>query len=165
MLVRFRTPNAWCRHPFFLHRSRFRSNLYCSSLSASELPLSDDEDFLPWLRRNSGLDISSVLSIGNSSYGRSLFASTAIRAGDCILEVPFSVQLTPDRVLPEIDCLLGEDIGNVAKLALVILVEQRLGQESEWAPYIRSLPRPGEMQSTVIAEAFGFYVTGVSLVN
>ncbi|KAK9123680.1 hypothetical protein Sjap_013282 [Stephania japonica] len=155
MLVRFGTPNAWSRCP-----SRFRSYLYCSSLSASsELPHrrhghshshdDDDDVFLPWLRRKSGLDISSLLSIKNSSYGRSLFASTAIRAGDCILQVPFSVQLTPDMVLPEIDCLLGDDIGNVTRLALVILVEQRLGQESEWAPYIRSLPRPGESHSTI----------------
>ncbi|KAJ0690377.1 putative armadillo-like helical protein [Helianthus annuus] len=91
-------------------------------------------DFLPWLRHKSGAEISSVLSIGKSIYGRSLFACKPIQAGDCILKVPYSVQLAPDNLHPSINSLLGEDVGNVAKLALVILLHQRLAEASEWAP-------------------------------
>lgn len=73
--------------------------------------------FLPWLQRKAGSEISSTLFIGFSKFGRlgywcfifhhlihddfdkeivlyncrSLFASKSIRAGDCILRVPFNV--------------------------------------------------------------------------
>ncbi|KAB2597149.1 histone-lysine N-methyltransferase setd3 [Pyrus ussuriensis x Pyrus communis] len=63
-----------------------------------QLPLLVDEfdDFLPWLERKAGADISSALSIGKSAYGTSLFASKSIRAGDCVLKVPYSlVNLNP----------------------------------------------------------------------
>ncbi|KAJ0559632.1 hypothetical protein HanHA300_Chr06g0202541 [Helianthus annuus] len=60
---------------------------------------------------------------------RSLFACKPIQAGDCILKVPYSVQLAPD-MHPSINSLLGEDVGNVAKLALVILLHQRLGEHA-----------------------------------
>ncbi|KAK1409539.1 hypothetical protein QVD17_36065 [Tagetes erecta] len=111
----------------------------------------DDEcvDFLSWLRHKSGAEISSLLSIGKSNYGRSLFACKPIQPGDCILKVPYSVQLAPDNLHPSMRSLLGEDVGDVAKLALVILQHQRLGQASEWAPYISCLPRIEDMHSTI----------------
>lgn len=34
-----------------------------------------DGDFLPWLERKAGVEISSVLSIGKSVYGRLLYTS------------------------------------------------------------------------------------------
>ncbi|KAF5815629.1 hypothetical protein HanRHA438_Chr00c08g0847341 [Helianthus annuus] len=61
---------------------------------------------------------------------RSLFACKPIQAGDCILKVPYSVQLALDNLHPSINSLLGEDVGNVAKLALVILLHQRLGEHA-----------------------------------
>ncbi|KAL8247631.1 hypothetical protein R6Q59_008847 [Mikania micrantha] len=107
-------------------------------------------DFLTWLRQKAGAEISSVLSIGNSIYGRSLFACKPIQAGDCILKIPYSVQLAPDNLHPSINSLLGKDVSDVAKLALVVLLHQRLGQASEWAPYISHLPRVTDMHSTIL---------------
>ncbi|XP_034703706.1 ribulose-1,5 bisphosphate carboxylase/oxygenase large subunit N-methyltransferase, chloroplastic [Vitis riparia] len=109
----------------------------------------DCDDFLPWLEQKAGVEISSVLSIGKSTYGRSLFASKSIQTGDCILKVPYNVQISPDNVPSKINSLLGDEVGNIAKLAIVILVEWKMGQDSEWAPYINRLPQPGEMHSTV----------------
>lgn len=37
-------------------------------------------------------------------------------------------EITPDNLLPEIKSLLGDEVGNIAKLAIVVLVEQKLGQ-------------------------------------
>ncbi|RVW49370.1 putative mitochondrial protein [Vitis vinifera] len=148
----------------------------------------DCDDFLPWLAQKAGVEISSVLSIGKSTYGRlaghrveespwtsprhsmfemihigdlvislfgshsadewSLFASKSIQTGDCILKVPYNVQISPDNVPSKINSLLGDEVGNIAKLAIVILVEWKMGQDSEWAPYINRLPQPGEMHST-----------------
>ncbi|KAL8166795.1 hypothetical protein V2J09_008294 [Rumex salicifolius] len=118
--------------------------------------LSEDRNcdgFLPWLESKAGIEISSVLSIGNSAnYGR------FIQSGDCILKVPYSVvsalitaflQISPENILPEIKPLLGNDVGNIAKLAIVILSEQKKGQDSEWASYIGCLPLPGEIHSTI----------------
>lgn len=110
---------------------------------------SNDDTFLPWLEQKAEMKISSVLSIGESSIGRSLFASETIRAGDCILKVPFNVQISPDSLPLPIRDLLGNEIGNVAKLAVVILLEQKLGLGSEWAPYITRLPQPWEMHNTI----------------
>ncbi|KAI4373025.1 hypothetical protein MLD38_011195 [Melastoma candidum] len=111
----------------------------------------DDEcaDFLPWLERKAGAEVSSVLSIGKSVHGRALCANKAIKSGVCIMRIPFDVQLSPDNLSPQLKSSMGKDIGHVAKLALVVLMEQKLGMHSEWAPYISRLPLPGESNSTI----------------
>ncbi|KAF8397579.1 hypothetical protein HHK36_016499 [Tetracentron sinense] len=146
-----RITNAWFQRPIFILSSRICFKLQSSTYSSKVSPCLNKEfdEFLPWLRRKAGIEISSVLSIGNSVYGRSLFASKFIQAGDCVLKVPFNVQITPVNVPPEIDSFLGDEVGNVARLAIVILVEQKMVQDSEWAPYINSLPQFGELHSTI----------------
>ncbi|KAL2539862.1 SET domain-containing protein [Abeliophyllum distichum] len=108
------------------------------------------DDFLMWLEHKAVTKISSVLSIGKSAYGRSLYASKYIRTWDCILKVPYSAQLSKDNLLPDIASLLGSEVGNVAKVALLILYEQKLGQNSEWFPYISRLPQPADMHSAIL---------------
>ncbi|XVE99428.1 hypothetical protein REPUB_Repub03eG0197100 [Reevesia pubescens] len=138
--------------PVFNFPHRLLINFKFSSRSqAKELNFLDEEcdEFLPWLELKAGAKISSVLSIGKSAYGRSLFASKVIRTGDCILKVPYSVQIAPDNLLPKIKALLSDKIGTVSKLAIILLVEQKMGQDSEWAPYISCLPQHGEIHSTV----------------
>lgn len=125
---------------------------YFTSLSPSKASLCVDEecnDFLTWLERKAGREISSLLAIGASSFGRSLYASDYIRAGDCILKVPYTVQMAPDNLPPEISCLLEDKVGNIAKVALLILLEQKLTRNSEWAPYVSRLPKAEKMHSTV----------------
>ncbi|MBA0571941.1 hypothetical protein Golob_002310 [Gossypium lobatum] len=80
---------------------------------------------------------------------RSLFASENIRTGDCILKVPYSVEITPDNLLPKIRAILSDKIGTVSKLAIILLVERKMGQSSGWAPYICCLPQHGEIHSTI----------------
>ncbi|TYJ37551.1 hypothetical protein E1A91_A05G383800v1 [Gossypium mustelinum] len=115
------------------------------------LNTSDEEsdEFLPWLERKARTKISSMLWIGKSAYGRSLFASENIRTGDCILKVPYSVEITPDNLLPKIRAILSDKIGTVSKLAIILLVERKMGQSSGWAPYICCLPQHGEIHSTI----------------
>ncbi|XP_021295624.1 uncharacterized protein LOC110425135 isoform X4 [Herrania umbratica] len=141
--------------PLFNLCHRLLINFKFSSLSqAKGLDSLDEEceEFLPWLERKAGVEISSVLSIGKSAYGRSLFASEIIRTGDCISKVPYSVQITPDNLLPKIKALLSNKVGTVAKLAIILLVEQKMGQDSEWASYISCLPQHGEIHSTVLEQ-------------
>ncbi|GKA52699.1 SET domain-containing protein [Tanacetum coccineum] len=143
------------QRPFFASSKRcfrIRCNVNTSSFYPQQVPRYVDNecnDFLPWLRRKSGAEISSQLTVGKSSYGWSLFACKPIQAGDCILKIPYSVQLAPDNLHLKVSSVLGEDVGNVAKLALVILLHQKLGQASEWAPYISCLPPVEEMHSTI----------------
>ncbi|KAM1612558.1 hypothetical protein ACFX1X_001191 [Malus domestica] len=111
--------------------------------SLSQPKVDESDDFLPWLERKAGAEISSALSIGKSASGTSLFASKSITAGDCVLKVPYSVQLAPDNLVPELKALLSDGVGDAAKLSTVVLFEQRMGNDSGWAPYIRWLPRPG----------------------
>ncbi|KZV48661.1 ribulose-1,5 bisphosphate carboxylase/oxygenase large subunit N-methyltransferase, chloroplastic [Dorcoceras hygrometricum] len=125
---------------------------YFPSISPPKGSLRIDEecdDFLPWLERKAGKEISSVLAIGTSSFGRSLYASHCISEGDCILKIPHSVQMAPDNLPSEISYLLGDKVGSVAKVALLILLEKQLGQVSEWAPYISRLPNAEKMHSTI----------------
>ncbi|XP_015877058.3 fructose-bisphosphate aldolase-lysine N-methyltransferase, chloroplastic isoform X2 [Ziziphus jujuba] len=155
MLLGARITNLWrLRRPLLGMSQTQRSwiKLHFSCLSEVKVSHSlDDEcdDFLPWLQRKAGVEISSVLSIGKSAYGRTLFASDIIQAGDCILSVPYNVQLSPDYLHPDINTLLNSEISYVAKLAIVVLVEQRLGQDSDWAPYISCLPQLDEMHNTI----------------
>ncbi|KAL9226997.1 hypothetical protein vseg_002746 [Gypsophila vaccaria] len=113
----------------------------------------DCDHFLRWLEHKAAAPISSLLSIRNSNFGRSLFACKNIQAGDCLLTVPFSVQVTPDNLLPEIKHMIPDEVGNIAKLAVVILIEQKKAQLSEWAPYISCLPRTDDMHSTIFWNA------------
>ncbi|KAL9422041.1 hypothetical protein AB3S75_034337 [Citrus x aurantiifolia] len=147
MLVGARLTGAWCfrhRHPHCA-----KAKLTFSSKVLHSIDDEYDGDFLPWLERKAGVEISSVLSIGKSVYGRSLFASEKLQTGDCILKVPYAAQLTPDNLHPKIKSLLGDEISNVAKLAIVILFEQKMGKDSEWAPYISRLPQLEEMHNTI----------------
>ncbi|XP_028185481.1 uncharacterized protein LOC114372218 isoform X5 [Glycine soja] len=150
MPFRVRTATAsrwWSLHTVFNTHCLCR-NLYYSALSKPQFSGNCD-DFLQWLERKAACSISSSLFIGNSSYGRSLFASKIIQTGDCILKVPYRVQITADNLLPEIRSLIGEEVGNIAKLATVILIEKKLGQGSEWYPYISCLPQQGELHNTI----------------
>ncbi|RDX75472.1 Histone-lysine N-methyltransferase setd3, partial [Mucuna pruriens] len=136
--------NTHCLHPSPIHL-----NFYSLALSKPQFSSKYDE-FLPWLERKAGSTISSSLFIGKSSYGRSLFASKIIQTGDCILKVPYRVQITADNLLPEIRSLIGDEVGNIAKLAIAILIEKKLDQGSEWYPYISCLPQQGELHNTAI---------------
>ncbi|XP_073314331.1 ribulose-1,5 bisphosphate carboxylase/oxygenase large subunit N-methyltransferase, chloroplastic isoform X2 [Primulina huaijiensis] len=146
------TNTSWLRTPLPVFSILFRNftppTHYFASLSPSKVD-NECNDFIPWLERKAGSEISSLLAIGTSSFGRSLYASDYIRAGDCILKVPYSVQMAPDNLPPEISCLLGDKVGNVAKVALLILLEQMLARNSEWEPYISRLPKAEKMHSTV----------------
>lgn len=39
-------------------------------------------------------------------------------------------QITPDNIHPDIGFFLSDDVANVARLALVVLAEQKMGQVS-----------------------------------
>ncbi|TQE04907.1 hypothetical protein C1H46_009510 [Malus baccata] len=95
--------------------------------SLSQPKVDESDDFLPWLERKAGAEISLALSVGKSASGTSLFASKSITAGDCVLKVPYSVQLAPDNLVPELKDLLSDGVGDAAKLATVVLFEQRMG--------------------------------------
>ncbi|CAM0885652.1 unnamed protein product [Alopecurus aequalis] len=104
--------------------------------------------FLPWLRSKAGTDISSVLRVGASPLGRSLFASRPIRQGDCMMQVPYSVQLTEDKISEEVRRLLDHAVaGDMTKIAVLLMMEQHLGHESGWAPYVRLLPCKDQMHN------------------
>ncbi|KAL8521746.1 hypothetical protein ACS0TY_012041 [Phlomoides rotata] len=135
---------------FPLFRCFFISaNDFISSSSSKASCVDDDCLFLPWLKRKAGAEISTALSIGMSSYGRALYASEQIKRGDCLLEVPFSVQLSPENLRPEFRKLIKDDVCSVAKVAVVILYEKKMGQHSEWEPYISRLPLPEDMHSSI----------------
>ncbi|KAH9615320.1 hypothetical protein KSS87_023641 [Heliosperma pusillum] len=124
----------------------------------------DCDHFLPWLENKAAAQISSLLYIATSIFGRSLFACKNVQAGDCLLKVPFTVQITPDNLIPELKPLIADQVGNVSKLALVILVEQKKAQVSEWAPYITCLPQVEDMHSTVL-DRFPQFFKDVSFEN
>ncbi|KAL0393902.1 UNVERIFIED_CONTAM: hypothetical protein Slati_4356400 [Sesamum latifolium] len=149
------TNSCWAQSRRPLVSTLFRcfsisSNSFASITSPEASHIDEDfNDFLPWLEQKAATKISSALSIGKSSYGRALFAAKDIQTGDCLLKVPYSVQLSPDNLPVEITCLLGDEVGNVAKVALLILHEKKLGQNSEWAPYISCFPQAEDLHSTI----------------
>ncbi|CAB4270652.1 unnamed protein product [Prunus armeniaca] len=105
------------------HTPSTKPNSHISSSLHSLCQVKELDNLLPWLESKAGVEISMVLSIRKSAYGRSLFASNTIRAGDCILKVSFNAHLAPDNLNPELKALLSDDVGDVAKLAIVVLLE------------------------------------------
>nr|XP_009384904.1 PREDICTED: uncharacterized protein LOC103972325 isoform X2 [Musa acuminata subsp. malaccensis] len=129
---------------------RLRCNLSPSAASPEECELNEESDkFLRWLRQKAGSEISSVLSLGNSVHGRSLFASKNIKSGECILKVPYIAQITSENISGEIKLLLPRDIENVSRLAVVLLAEKKHGEYSGWATYVNSLPSVDEMHNAI----------------
>lgn len=71
------------------------------------------------------------------------------------MEVPRSVQLTQDKLPEEVRRLLLDDGvagGDTAKVAVLLMMEQRLKHESGWAPYVGSLPGRGHMHNMMFWE-------------
>ncbi|XP_024013845.1 histone-lysine N-methyltransferase setd3 isoform X3 [Eutrema salsugineum] len=122
-------------------------------------------DFLPWLEKIAGSKITNTLSIGKSVHGRALFASKVIHAGDCILKVPFNAQITPDELPPDIRVSLTDEVGNIGKLAALLMIEKKTGQNSRWVPYISRLPQPTEMHSTAFTQHLPNVIEGPALEN
>ncbi|XP_028799450.1 ribulose-1,5 bisphosphate carboxylase/oxygenase large subunit N-methyltransferase, chloroplastic isoform X2 [Neltuma alba] len=157
MLLRLRIPAFWWSLCSLSNARRYPhpSSSFQLSLSSSSHPQvsgildGDCDGFLPWLERKAVSKISSALSIGKAPCGRALFASRIIHTGECILQVPYAVQMTVDNLLPEIRSLISTEVGCISKLAVVILVEQKLGRDSEWDPYISCLPQQGQLHNTI----------------
>ncbi|KAJ3685654.1 hypothetical protein LUZ61_014818 [Rhynchospora tenuis] len=120
-----------------------------STQSKEVCNLKESDDFLQWLRQKCGTEISSVLSVGSSVCGRSLFASKPIEAGDCILEIPFSAHISADNLPLEMMALIPNEIDSQSLVAVALLAEQKLGQKSDWAPYVNCLPCLGEMHNSI----------------
>ncbi|KAL0714459.1 hypothetical protein Bca4012_021438 [Brassica carinata] len=123
------------------------------SLTESQAQAALDKDcidFLPWLEQVAGTKITNTLSIGRSLYGRALFASKVIHAGDCILKVPFNAQITPDELPTDVRVSLTDEVGNIGKLAALVMIERNRGQQnSRWFPYISRLPQLSDMHCTI----------------
>ncbi|XP_074560863.1 ribulose-1,5 bisphosphate carboxylase/oxygenase large subunit N-methyltransferase, chloroplastic-like isoform X2 [Curcuma longa] len=128
-------------------RCKFSSSV--SSPEKEHVLVEESAIFLRWLREKTGTDISSVLALGNSTYGRSLIALKNIKAGDCILKVPYLAQITSENLSSEIEQLLPRNIGNVSRVAIVLLAEKELRQRSEWFTYLNCLPCMDEMHSAI----------------
>ncbi|KMZ68210.1 hypothetical protein ZOSMA_247G00020 [Zostera marina] len=81
------------------------------------------------LEQKAGTEISSKLSIGHSTCAGHYLHQTSfdIREGECLLKVPYSVHLTPDKIIPALESLLTADVSNIVRLAIVLLAEKKLG--------------------------------------
>ncbi|KAH0912127.1 hypothetical protein HID58_035448 [Brassica napus] len=130
---------------------RFSFNAQSLTESQAQAALDKDcIDFLPWLEQIAGAKLTNSLSIGKSPYGsRALFASKVIHAGDCILKIPFNAQITPDELPTDIRVSLTDKVGNIGKLAALVMIEINAGQNSRWFPYISRLPQLSDMHSTI----------------
>ncbi|KAH0865053.1 hypothetical protein HID58_082264 [Brassica napus] len=146
---------------------RFSFNAQSLTESQAQAALDKDcIDFLPWLEQIAGAKLTNTLSIGKSPYGsRALFASKVIHAGDCILKVPFNAQITPDELPTDIRVSLTDKVGNIGKLAALLMIEINAGQNSRWFPYISRLPQLSDMHSTIFWDENEFGMIRCSAVH
>lgn len=63
------------------------------------------------------------------------------------MEVPYDVQLTQDKLPEEVRMLLDNVVDDTAKIAVLLMMEQHLGHESGWDPYVKSLPWKDQMHN------------------
>ncbi|KAH0910910.1 LOW QUALITY PROTEIN: hypothetical protein HID58_034231 [Brassica napus] len=120
---------------------------------------------ISYLEQIAGAKLTNTLSIGKSVYGRALFASKVIHAGDCILKVPFNAQITPDELPADIRVSLTDKVGNIGKLAALLMIEINAGQNSRWFPYISRLPQLSDMHSAIFWDENEFSMIRCSAVH
>uniref|UniRef100_M4CSE3 Uncharacterized protein n=1 Tax=Brassica campestris TaxID=3711 RepID=M4CSE3_BRACM len=87
---------------------------------------------------------------------RTLFASKVIHGGDCNLKVPFNAML---RVY------LTDEVGNIGKVATLLMIKRNTGQNSRWFPYISRLPQLAEMHSAIFWDENEFSMIRCSAVH
>lgn len=138
---------------------------------ASSSSSNNDNDLFKWARSH-GAKISENVQIQSTSYGgRGLFASTAIAANTELLRLPYELQLgvrqlaegtdielqTMARELPW-QYILQQDLTFIP-LSIALCAEQRKGDDSLFAPFLRELPTeftnavaPSESFNPMIAE-------------
>ncbi|KAL0652601.1 hypothetical protein Bca4012_095292 [Brassica carinata] len=120
------------------------------------------------LKQVAGAKITNTLSIGKSVYGRSvmtLFASKVIHGGDCNLKVPFNAQITPDELPSDVRVYLTDEVGNIGKVATLLMIKRNTGQNSRWFPYISRLPQLAEMHSAIFWDENEFSMIRCSAVH
>ncbi|CAH8389698.1 unnamed protein product [Eruca vesicaria subsp. sativa] len=145
---------------------RFSFNAQSLTESQAQAALDNDcFDFLPWLEEVAGAKITNTISIGKSVYGRALFASKVIHAGDCILKVPFHAQITPDELPTDVRVSLTDEVGNIGRLAALLMMERNRSQNSRWFPYISRLPQLSDMHSTIFWDEDEFNMIRCSAVH
>lgn len=133
-------------------RSRCDSHLTWNThtlLQVHGAPVKEHSEFVNWLHARGEDDTCHALTVGMSDHGRALFAARPIQVGERVLRVSLNLMITPDKLPAEVIELLPAGVSEWARLALFILAEQHRGETSQWAPYIRCLPPPGTLHSTV----------------
>lgn len=77
--------------------------------------------------------------------GRGLLATSAVRQGDPLFRIPEKVCITLRTAREELgEDVIGTSIGEHEGMALLLMRERALGDESFWAPYIGVLPQTAE---------------------
>nr|VDD57416.1 unnamed protein product [Brassica oleracea] len=96
---------------------------------------------------------------------RTLFASKVIHGGDCNLKVPFNAQITPDELPSDVRVSLTDEVGNIGKVATLLMIKRNTGQNSRWFPYISRLPQLAEMHSAIFWDENEFSMIRCSAVH
>ncbi|KAL0756106.1 hypothetical protein Bca101_093774 [Brassica carinata] len=96
---------------------------------------------------------------------RTLFASKVIHGGDCNLKVPFNAQITPDELPSDVRVYLTDEVGNIGKVATLLMIKRNTGQNSRWFPYISRLPQLAEMHSAIFWDENEFSMIRCSAVH
>lgn len=78
------------------------------------------------------------------------------------MEVPYSVQLTQDKLPERLRLLLDDVAGDTAKIAVLLMMEHHLGHKSGWAPYVRSLPRNDQMHNMMFWDLNELHMVRIS---
>ncbi|XP_048597115.1 actin-histidine N-methyltransferase isoform X2 [Brassica napus] len=66
-----------------------------------------------------------------------------------LMRVVCCQQITPDELPTDIRVSLTDKVGNIGKLAALVMIEINAGQNSRWFPYISRLPQLSDMHSTI----------------
>lgn len=74
-------------------------------------------------------------------------------------------QITPDELPTDIRVSLTDKVGNIGKLAALLMIEINAGQNSRWFPYISRLPQLSDMHSTIFWDENEFSMIRCSAVH
>ena len=81
-----------------------------------------------------------AVDIGRGEFGRGLFATRDLEAGDAALRVPLSLALSDHKMLPPLNSSVIPQLDHTTRLALNLCCEARMGLGSSFREYIDALP-------------------------
>eukprot|EP00897_Mesotaenium_endlicherianum_P002842 jgi/Mesen1/2586/ME000164S01709 len=102
-----------------------------------------------WLECRGEGEACGALYVADTPEGRGLHAREPIAKGNCMLQMPRGLIISPQSLAQEVAEMVPAGASEWARVALFLLAELHAGEASCWRTYVDVLPAHGSLHSTI----------------